>query len=134
MLDETLNAKWSTQEEATSGLEQWEMVVGAARLYDWSGGSRLRSPRASLQRGLSGDSQAADTLRTRERPLPIPGHMLTPALVLSPSKCLIGSSLLLLHSCSTTASIGKQYHTPHLAAVLLLQIVVFCSWVHCWVC
>lgn len=56
------------QEEATSGLEQWEMVVGAARLYDWSGGSRLRSPRASLQRGLSGDSQAADTLRTREQP------------------------------------------------------------------
>ena len=56
------------QEEATSGLEQWEMVVGAARLYDWSGGSRLRSPRASLQRGLSVDSQAADTLRTREQP------------------------------------------------------------------
>ena len=44
------------------------MVVGAARLYDWSGGSRLRSPRASLQRGLSSDSQAPDTLRTREHP------------------------------------------------------------------
>lgn len=56
------------QEGAASGLEQWEMVVGAARLYDWSGGSRLRSPRHSLQRGLSSDSQAPDTLRTRERP------------------------------------------------------------------
>ena len=47
------------------------MVVGAARLYDWSGGSRLRSPRASLQRGLSSDSQAPDTLRTRQRPSPL---------------------------------------------------------------
>ena len=56
------------QEEAASGLEQWEMVVGAARLYDWSGGSRLRSPRGSLQRGLSSDSQAPDTLRTRQPP------------------------------------------------------------------
>ena len=59
------------QDEAASGLEQWEMVVGAARLYDWSGGSRLRSPRASLQRGASADSQAPDTLRTRERPRPL---------------------------------------------------------------
>ena len=76
-------AAWMLQDEAASGLEQWEMVVGAARLYDWSGGSRLRSPRASLQRGASADSQAPDTLRTRERPLPIPGHVLISALVLS---------------------------------------------------
>ena len=62
-----LLSPWA-QEEAASGLEQWEMVVGAARLYDWSGGSRLRSPRASLQRGPSSDSQAPDTLRTRPPP------------------------------------------------------------------
>ena len=77
------------QDEAASGLEQWEMVVGAARLYDWSGGSRLRSPRASLQRGASADSQAPDTLRNRARPLPIPGDMLISALVLSLLNMLI---------------------------------------------
>ncbi len=67
-----------SQEEAASGLEQWEMVVGAARLYDWSGGSRLRSPRASLQRHLSSDSQAPDTLRTRQSPRPLHPTSSTP--------------------------------------------------------
>ena len=45
-------------------LEQWEMVVGASRLYDWHE-SRLRSPtQAALARTLSSESQLPDNLRS----------------------------------------------------------------------
>jgi len=46
------------------------MVVGASRLYDWHE-SRLRSATpVALQRTLSSDSQAPDTLRSSEVPQP----------------------------------------------------------------
>jgi hypothetical protein len=54
------------EEANEAGLEQWEMVVGASRLYDWHE-SRLRAPRINLHRTFSSDSQAADTLRSSAR-------------------------------------------------------------------
>ena len=78
------------------------MVVGAARLYDWSGGSRLRSPRASLQRGPSSDSQAPDTLRTRQPPPPALSASLPPwHLWLLYSVCCCAKSFQLAVGCAT---------------------------------
>lgn len=67
-----MNISLNLQDEdgAEARLEQWEMVVGASRLYDWHE-SRLRSaPPVALQRTLSSDSQAPDTLRSSEFPEP----------------------------------------------------------------
>ena len=47
-----------------AGLDKWEMVSSASRLYDWQA-SRLGSPRMSAPRRTDSDASQPDTLRQR---------------------------------------------------------------------
>jgi hypothetical protein len=101
---------------AEGGLEQWEMVVGASRLYDWHG-SRLGGPAApaplALRRSASGASAAAaapDTLRSRARSCPpFVGGSPTRRLV---SLCMRGCQAALCHILCVFRKRRKEKPSP----------------------